>query len=207
MNDQEARNLLINNLSFSSDDITKLEIFRQYLLKFNKNYNLISKSTENSIWSRHVLDSAQILSFFNINENKSLVDLGTGAGFPGLIIAIFNKNVKFHVKLFEKSPVKRRFLQKIKDNLNIKVEIADDVYKGKIDADIIVSRAFKKIEKIIEISREIKEKPHKIIILKGKNAQEEINKVSLGSKYSYKLKKSITDNDSKIIVIDVKTNE
>ncbi len=207
MNDQEARNLLINNLSFSSDDIAKLEIFRQYLLKFNKNYNLISKSTENSIWSRHVLDSAQILSFFNINENKSLVDLGTGAGFPGLIIAIFNKNVKFHVKLFEKSPVKRRFLQKIKDNLNIKVEIADDVYKGKIDADIIVSRAFKKIEKIIEISREIKEKPHKIIILKGKNAQEEINKVSLGSKYSYKLKKSITDNDSKIIVIDVKTNE
>ena len=154
-----------------------------------------------------MLDSAQILSFFNINENKSLVDLGTGAGFPGLIIAIFNKNVKFHVKLFEKSPVKRRFLQKIKDNLNIKVEIADDVYKGKIDADIIVSRAFKKIEKIIEISREIKEKPHKIIILKGKNAQEEINKVSLGSKYSYKLKKSITDNDSKIIVIDVKTNE
>ena len=77
----------------------------------------------------------------------------------------------------------------------------------KIDADIIVSRAFKKIDRIIDISREIQQKPHKIIILKGKNAQDEINKVSLGSNYSYKLEKSITDNDSKIIVIDVKKNE
>ena len=62
MNDEVAKNLL-KNLGFSSDDIVKLDIFKDYLLKFNKNYNLISKSTENSIWSRHILDSAQILNF------------------------------------------------------------------------------------------------------------------------------------------------
>ena len=78
------------------------------------------------------------------------------------------------------------------------------MYNEKIDADIIISRAFKKIDRIIDISREMSKKPHKIIILKGKSAQKEINKVSLDPNYSYKLKKSITNNDSKIIVINVK---
>ena len=169
--------------------------------------SLIKKSTRDKIWSRHILDSAQILNFFDINANKNLIDLGTGAGFPGLIIAIFNKNKQFHVKLYEKSPIKRKFLQNIIYNLKIQADIVDNVYSEKIDADIIVSRAFKKIDRIIDISREIQQKPHKIIILKGKNAQDEINKVSLGPNYSYKLEKSITDNDSKIIVIDVKKNE
>ncbi len=203
MNDQEVKKILAN-FGFSSDDIAKLNLFSDYLLKFNKNYNLISKSTENSIWTRHILDSAQILNFFDINANKNLVDLGTGAGFPGLIVAIFNKNSKFHVKLYEKSPVKREFLQNIKDKLKIKFDIADNVYNEKIDADIIISRAFKKIDRIIDISREMSKKPHKIIILKGKSAQKEINKVSLDPNYSYKLEKSITNNDSKIIVINVK---
>ena len=203
MNDQEVKKILAN-FGFSSDDIAKLNLFSDYLLKFNKNYNLISKSTENSIWTRHILDSAQILNFFDINANKNLVDLGTGAGFPGIIVAIFNKNSKFHVKLYEKSPVKREFLQNIKDKLKIKFDIADNVYNEKIDADIIISRAFKKIDRIIDISREMSKKPHKIIILKGKSAQKEINKVSLDPNYSYKLEKSITNNDSKIIVINVK---
>ena len=203
MSDQEVKKTLAN-FGFSSDDIAKLTLFSDYLLKFNKNYNLISKSTENSIWTRHILDSAQILNFFDINANKNLVDLGTGAGFPGLIVAIFNKNSKFHVKLYEKSPVKREFLQNIKDKLKIKFDIADNVYNEKIDADIIISRAFKKIDRIIDISREMSKKPHKIIILKGKSAQKEINKVSLDPNYSYKLEKSITNNDSKIIVINVK---
>ena len=200
MNDQEVKKILAN-FGFSSDDIAKLNLFSDYLLKFNKNYNLISKSTENSIWTRHILDSAQILNFFDINANKNLVDLGTGAGFPGLIVAIFNKNSKFHVKLYEKSPVKREFLQNIKDKLKIKFDIADNVYNEKIDADIIISRAFKKIDRIIDISREMSKKPHKIIILKGKSAQKEINKVSLGLNYSYKMESSITDDDSKIIIV------
>ena len=76
--------------------------------------------------------------------------------------------------------------------------------KEKIVADVIVCRAFKKLEEILNISREKIQKPHKLIILKGKNAQSEINNVSLGSNYSYKIEKSITDHDSKIIIVDVK---
>ena len=85
------------------------------------------------------------------------------------------------------------------------MDIRNNVYgKEKIVADVIVCRAFKKLEEILNISREIIQKPHKLIILKGKNAQSEINNVSLGTNYSYKIKNSITDQDSKIILVKAK---
>ena len=204
MSEEEAKKRLKNELQFSDEDIANLEIFKNYLLEFNSKYNLISKSTENLIWSRHILDSAQLIKYFDFNSMGTLADLGSGAGFPGLILAIFNKNPEFHVKLYEKSPVKREFLSKVKKKININAEIKENVYNGEIDADIIVSRAFKKLNQIIKISREIIKKPHKILILKGKNAQSEINNVSLASNYSYKIENSITDVDSKIILIKVK---
>lgn len=201
MSEDEAKDLLKKSFKFSKNDIIKLGVFKNSLLEYNSRYNLISKKTESTIWCRHILDSAQLINFFTNSSMGNLVDLGSGAGFPGLILAIYNKNPQFHVKLFEKSPVKRDFLNLVKSKLGINVEIAENVYGERIKADIIVCRAFKKIEEIISISREKVKKPHKILILKGKNAQTEINNVSLGSNYSYKLEKSITDVDSKIIVI------
>ena len=203
MNENEAKNLL-KKLNFTQKDIANLEVFQNSLLKYNKKYNLISKSTEESIWSRHILDSAQLIKFFSIKSHYTLADLGSGAGFPGLVLAIFNKNPEFHVKLYEKSPVKRSFLNFIKEKLDIQFIVAENIYDEVIEANIVVARAFKKIDRIIEISREMIKKPHKIIILKGKNAQSEINNVSLGSNYRYKLERSITDADSKIIIVDAK---
>ena len=205
MNEVEAKVYLKNHLNFTNLDIERLEIFKNELLDFNSYYNLISDNTLSSVWTRHVLDSAQLLSFFNTKSNASLVDLGSGAGFPGLIISIFNKNPRFHVKLYEKSKIKRKFLNIIKEKLRIDVDIRENVYQEKIiNADIIVARAFKKLEEIIKISRETVKKPHKIIVLKGKNAQEEINNISLEQNYSYKLVKSITNIDSKIIIVNAK---
>ena len=204
MNDDEVKQILLKDLKFTENDVTKLEVLKKSLLEYNSKYNLISKSTEKSIWSRHILDSAQLIKYFSTKYEASLADFGSGAGFPGLIIAIFNKNPKFHVKLYEKSPVKRSFLNFIKEKLDIQFIVAENIYDEVIEADIVVARAFKKIDRIIEISREMIKKPHKIIILKGKNAQSEINNVSLGLNYRYKLERSITDNDSKIIIIDAK---
>jgi len=205
MNELKAIEILKNGLGFSDSSIKKLKKFHNYLLEYNKRYNLISKNTEKSIWIRHILDSAQIIKFIDTSKDINIVDFGSGAGFPGLIIALYNENVRFHVKLYEKSPVKRAFLSNIKKELDIKdIDIENDVYGKEIAADVIVCRAFKKLEEILKISRETVKKPHKLIILKGKNAQSEINNVSLGSNYSYKLEKSITDHDSKIIIVDVK---
>jgi 16S rRNA (guanine527-N7)-methyltransferase len=204
MSEQDARKILTTELKFSKSDIIQLETFKNILLEYNAKYNLISKSTEKFIWARHILDSAQLIRNIDFTVKGNLVDFGTGAGFPGIILAIFNKNPEFHVKIYEKSPVKREFLNKIKNEINIKIEILENVYEKEISASIIVSRAFKKLDQMIKISREIVKKPHKMIILKGKNAQNEINNVSLASNYSYKLENSITDIDSKIIIISAR---
>ena len=112
MQDNEVINILLNQLHFSSKTIPNIKIFVDELLKANKKHNFISKSTENNIWNRHILDSAQLVKFINFSKG-SLSDLGTGAGFPGLILALFNTNKDFHVKLYEKSPVKRAFLEDV----------------------------------------------------------------------------------------------
>jgi len=203
MQDLEVKNILQNQLNYSERSISDIKIFINELLKANKKHNFISKSTENVIWHRHVLDSAQLVKFIDFSKG-SLSDLGSGAGFPGLILALFNKNKNFHVKLYEKSPVKRAFLKDISKQLSIKVEIYGNVYQDFIDTDYIVSRAFKKLEVIIQVSREIAKKSHRLIVLKGQNAQEDLKKAFIKEKYDYKLENSITNKDSKIIIVDFK---
>ncbi len=203
MQDNEVINILQNQLKFSKRNISDIKIYLSELLRANKKHNFISKSTENAIWHRHVLDSAQLVKFIDFSKG-SLSDLGSGAGFPGLVLALFNKNKDFHVKLYEKSPVKRAFLMDISKKLSINVEILNDVYQDFIDTDYIVSRAFKKIEAIIQVSREIAKKSHKLIVLKGQNAQEDLKKAFIKEKYDYKLENSITNKDSKIIIVDFK---
>ena len=203
MRQAEAIKILKSKLGFSDKAIKKLIIFHNYLLKWNRRYNLISKSTEGQIWVRHIVDSAQLVKFIE-KKNASISDFGSGAGFPGLILAIYFENKGFHVKLVEKSPIKRTFLEEISKKLKLKVQILDNVYLSDVSADIIVCRAFKKLGEIIKISREIVKKPHEIIILKGKDAQDEINNLSMDQNYSYRLKNSMTDIKSKIIIFQVK---
>ena len=203
MQDKEVISILQNQLNYSVKNISDIKIFINELLKANKKHNFISKSTENLIWHRHILDSAQLVKFIDFSKG-SLSDLGSGAGFPGLILAIFNKNKDFHVKLYEKSLVKRAFLRDIIDRLSLKIELRGNVYDEIIDTDYIVSRAFKKLEAIIQVSREIAKKSHKLIILKGQNAQEDLKKAFKKEKYDYKLENSITNEDSKIIIVDFK---
>ena len=203
MQDKEVIDILKNKLNFSLKSIEALKIFVDALINANKNHNFISRSTEANIWHRHILDSAQLVKFLDFSKG-SLSDLGSGAGFPGLVLAIFNNNKNFHVKLFEKSPVKRAFLKEISNKLSIKVEIKGNIYEETVDSDYLVCRAFKKLEAIIQVSREIGQKPHKLIVLKGQNAQEDLKKAFKREKYDYKLEDSITNKDSKIIIVDIK---
>ena len=108
------------------------------------------------------------------------------------------------MKLYEKSPVKRRFLTGVIKELSLKAEVLGDIKDEVIDSEIIICRAFKKLDQIIQVSREIARKSHKLIILKGQNAQEDLKKAFKKEKYDYKLENSITNEDSKIIIVDFK---
>ena len=202
MQQLEVINILKQSLNFSNHSIEKLKKFTNFVLKENQNYNLIAKSTENQIWHRHILDSAQLVKFIDF-DLKSLADLGTGAGFPGLVVEIFNKNKAFHVKLYEKSQVKRRFLTGVIKELDLNAQVLGDVRDEVLDTDVIICRAFKKLHQVIQVSREIAKKPHKLIVLKGQNAQQEIKNSLKTKKYPYKLERSMTNKDSKIILMEI----
>ena len=201
MQEQEVIKILKDDLNFSDASIVKLKLFSESLIKANQKHNFISKTTESDLWERHILDSAQLVKFIDF-KSGSLADLGSGAGFPGVVLAIFNENKDFHVKLYEKSPVKRDFLQLIISKLDLYANVLSNVYKNEIKSEIIVCRAFKKLDQVIQVSREICKIPHKLIVLKGQNAQEELNKAFKSQKYPYKLEKSMTNKESKIIIIN-----
>ena len=194
-----VKKYLHENFGFSEEKIDKINKFIDLLLIFNKKYNLISKSTEKEVWSRHILDSAQIIKYIDFKKDHILSDFGSGAGLPGVIISIANTNPNFHVKLYEKSPVKRVFLSDIQKitKFDIKTNVYDYEF---IRSDYVVCRAFKKLDLIFDISREKVKNPHKLIILKGKNALNDLKKLPKDKNYRYKTVNSITDRDSKIII-------
>ena len=202
ISETEVKRILAQNFKFDVLKIKKLDNFVKNLLIYNKKRNLIAKSTEKQIWDRHILDSAQLIKLIDTNYCTGIADLGSGAGFPGIILALYYQNYNFHVKLYEKSPIKSAFLSNISKLLKLKCEIiCSDVNSIKIESNYIVCRAFKKLPHILNISRENCVKKHKIIVMKGKNAQKEINNTSQMRNYKYRLENSITDNDSKIIIL------
>ena len=205
ISETDVKRILTQKFKFDALKIKKLDNFVKKLLIFNKKKNLIAKSTEKYVWDRHILDSAQLIKFINDKECTGIADLGSGAGFPGIILAIYYHNYNFHVKLYEKSPLKSAFLSNISNKLGINCKvICGNVNSLKIQSNYIVCRAFRKLPHILNISRENCVKKHKIIVMKGKNAQQEINKASQIGNYEYRLENSITDINSKIIILNAK---
>jgi 16S rRNA (guanine527-N7)-methyltransferase len=190
----------------SRETITSLKKYEEYLIKSNKTLNLIGKSTVNQIWIRHFLDSAQVIDFINKNEND-LIDLGSGAGFPGLITAILAKdrNIPLNVKLIEKSQRKVSFLKEIIKRLNLKVQVLHlNVleYSTRLEADLIIARAFKPLKIILQILDKNTENWKKVFLFLGKTGQDELLQASKSWDIKYKQRMSVTSSDSVVIEIN-----
>ena len=190
----------------SRETITSLKKYEEYLIKSNKTLNLIGKSTVNQIWIRHFLDSSQVIDFIGKNE-KDLIDLGSGAGFPGLITAILAKdrNIPLNVKLIEKSPRKVSFLKEIIKRLNLKVQVLHlNVleYPARLEADLIIARAFKPLKIILQILDKNTENWKKVFLFLGKTGQDELLQASKSWDIKYKQRMSVTSSDSVVIEIN-----
>ena len=195
----------------SRETITSLVKYENYLIKSNKTLNLIGKSTINEIWLRHFLDSSQVIDFIDKNTS-SLIDLGSGAGFPGLIIAILAKDRKIYlkVKLIEKSPKKASFLREIVNYLNLNVEVLNInalTHVKKLEADLIVARAFKPLKIILEFLDKNTENWNKVFLFLGKTGQDELLQASKSCHIKYKQRMSVTSNDSIVIEINKLTRK
>jgi len=193
----------IKKFNVSRETIEKLNIYNDFLLENNKLLNLIGKTTEKHVFSRHFKDSAQI---YNLIEDKSeIIDIGSGAGFPGIIIKILmvNDKIEGNVVLIDKSPKKCKFLQDLSNKLSVMLKIEnirlEDYKFSKIST--VVSRAFKKTVDTIDILFKNNEKIRNIILIKGKTYQQELDDAK--KKYTFHVEKfrSITSDESYILKI------
>ena len=193
----------IKKFNVSRETIEKLNIYNDFLLENNKLLNLIGKTTENNVFSRHFTDSAQIYDL--IDDKSEIIDIGSGAGFPGVIIKILmdSKKVDGNVVLLDKSPKKCKFLNDLSNKLELKFKIQnvklEDYKFNKIST--IVSRAFKKAIETIDILFKNNDKTRSVILMKGKTYQHELEDVK--KKYTFDLEKfrSITSDESYILKI------
>ena len=195
--------LVIKNVS--RETLGDLNKYRLSILKKNKEINLISASTEKSINTRHISDSAQVIDFIDKNDVKMCTDLGSGAGLPGIVLAILMKPKKpeFKVIFYEKSYHKSNFLKEISKKLKLNTEINQkNIFDEKdLSTDIIISRAFKPLPVIFEIASKNFKKFKYIILFLGKSGKEILKESSKKWKFDYEEKKSLTSDESLVVKI------
>ena len=172
----------------------------------NNQINLISKKTAkiDEIRQRHIIDSAQIIDFVDLNTNTTC-DLGTGGGMPGLVIAIVMKKLKNSLKinLYEKSHHKCVFLKDVSKKLNLNTKIIQkDIFTVKnIETGTVMSRAFKPMPIILDLVNQNFKKFNNIILFMGESGKKILSETLKTWDLDYEEKKSITNNDSFIINI------
>ena len=196
----------ISNLNVSRETCNELESLISMILEKNKEINIISKKTyeKEVIRDRHIIDSAQIIDFVDLNSNTTS-DLGTGGGMPGLIVAIVMKKIKNDMKinLYEKSYHKCVFLKEVSKKLNLNTEIIHkDIFKVKnIETGTIMSRAFKPMPIILNLVYENFKKYKNIIFFMGNSGRKILNDTLQDWNLDYEEKKSLTNEDSFILNI------
>ena len=197
-----------NNFYFNNVSRETLDELNEYglsILEKNKKINLISSKSEKSIDTRHILDSAQIIEYIDKNDINVCTDLGSGAGLPGIVLAILMKakNPLFKVIFYEKSFHKSNFLRDMskKFNLNSEIHQKNIFEESNLQTDIIIARAFKPLPIIFEIAITNFKKFKYMILFLGKSGNQILKDASRNWKFDIEEKKSLTNEESLIIKI------
>ena len=192
-------------LNVSRETLNELEDYSKAIISKNKSINLISKSTEKSISSRHISDSAQTIDFIDKNDIKICTDLGSGAGLPGIVLGILMKPKKplFKVIFYEKSYHKSVFLKEMTKKFNLNSEIHQkNIFDEKnLCTDVIISRAFKPLPIIFQIAKNNFKNFKYIILFLGKSGKKILDDAFETWKFDYEEKKSLTSDESMIVKI------
>ena len=206
--DQEILNSYsrINHLNVSRETFLDFENYTSMIIEKNKKINIISQKTSSkkSIIERHIVDSAQIIDFVNFNCNTT-TDLGSGAGMPGIVVAIILKNMKnsMNVHLYEKSYHKSNFLKEVSEKLNLNTKVFQkNIFEIKnLETGTIMSRAFKPMPVVLELVYENFSKYKNLIFFMGKSGKKIFENSKKKWELEYIEKKSLTSKDSFLINI------
>jgi len=206
--DQEIINLYskIKNLNVSRETFLDFEEFINLVIKKNSEINLISKKTRENveIRDRHVIDSAQIIDFIDLNS-ISITDLGSGSGMPGIITAIMLKNMKKNIKinLYEKSYHKCHFLREVSKKLNLKTEVFQkNIFElNNLKTGTIMSRAFKPMPIVLDLVYKNFSNFKNLIFFMGANGKKIFKETLNDWDLEFSEKKSLTSEDSFLLNI------
>jgi len=195
------QNFCNENFNDPKNVFSTLMEYKKILLNENHKMNLIGKSTIDDFDQRHIIDCIQIIKHMP-DKKKQVMDIGTGAGLPGVLLSILGYQ---NLHLVEKSPKKSAFLEICKAHLglNYKIHTKPIAEISGVNIDYITARAFAPIEKIITATKKIIHKKTIYVLLKGKSYLSELNLIN-PQKYSWKNYPSITSEESKIIVLGIK---
>ena len=185
----------LNIKNVSRETFNDLNEYVNLVVHKNREINMISKSSEKSINTRHLLDSAQIIEFVDKKDINLCTDIGSGAGFPGIVLAILmkSKNPLFKLIFYEKSFHKSNFLKSVSQKLKLNSEINQkNIFEEKnLTTDIIVSRAFKPLPTIFEIACNNFKKFKYIILFLGRSGKEILKDAKKKWSFDYEKKKKL----------------
>jgi len=197
---------LLKDHNVSRETLTDFELFTSMLQLGNEEINIISKETAKNdiIRERHIVDSAQVIEFVDLNSNI-ITDIGSGGGMPGIIISIMIKDKKNSIKvhLYEKSHHKSAFLRKVSRDLKLNTEvIQENIFEAQnLDSGTIMARAFKPLPVILDLVCKNFNSYNNLIVFMGKNGERILEETLINWNFDFEKKKSITSDDSFLLNI------
>ena len=197
---------LLKKENVPRETLIEFELFISMLQQRNEEINIISKETAKNelIRERHIVDSAQVIEFVDLNSNI-ITDIGSGGGMPGIIISIMIKNQKNSAKvhLYEKSHHKSSFLRKVSRDLKLNTEvIQENIFDiQNIESGSIMARAFKPLPIILELVNTNFKNYKNLILFMGKNGEKILEDSLKIWEFDFEKKKSITSKDSFLLNI------
>ncbi|MDC3087032.1 16S rRNA (guanine(527)-N(7))-methyltransferase RsmG [Paracoccaceae bacterium] len=193
---------VIENLNVSRETIKSFNQYETLLCKWNQKINLVSPNTLADLWVRHFLDSGQIINHVDAS-GKKWVDVGTGAGFPGLVVALLlrDRKIDCDIVLIEKNMKKVFFLNEVIRKLNLNVKIVNNNIDTiePLNADILTARAFSELKKLIELTVRHRKQRGVSLFLKGENYRLELDKTLNYRFFDYDIFDSLSNSSGKII--------
>ena len=193
------------NYNVSRETIDKIDRYVECLLEWQKKFNLIGKSTIENVWERHILDSIQLLKFLPKNYT-TLMDIGTGAGLPGFILAICEGEEK-DIYLVDSNKKKCSFLEHVARECDVRVSILperiENINIGAAKIDIITARAFSSIDNIFRLTKPYIHGKSKYLLQKGINAKTELTNSKISSQLNVKYISSVTNKEAFILDIEL----
>ena len=197
---------LLKDQNVPRETLIDFEQFISMLQQGNDKINIISKETAKNevIRERHIIDSAQIIEFVDLNSSI-ITDIGSGGGMPGIIISIMIKNLKNSTKvhLYEKSHHKSSFLRKVSRDLKLNTEVMqENIFEAQnLDSGTIMARAFKPLSIILDLVYKNFSSYKNLIVFMGKNGEKVLEETLINWNFDFEKKKSITSEDSFLLNI------